>query len=192
MMNKIETMLLELKDTSEFMGDLAYSSLLYNNSEIAEEVIFLEGRMDELGAAIQEQLLNVAKDNPDVVAKFSVILRLQMAAEEIANAAASIADVVLRGLGEHPVIQMSIQESEVTIERATVSDDSILVGKKFGDIRLGSISGMYVIAIKRGNQFIYGPDKFTTINAGDVLIARGPEESADYFMDLATGEAREF
>ena len=192
MMNKIETMLLELKDTSEFMVDLAYSSLLYNNSEIAEEVIFLEGRMDELGAAIQEQLLNVAKDNPDVVAKFSVTLRLQMAAEEIANAAASIADVVLRGLGEHPVIQMSIQESEVTIERATVSDDSILVGKKFGDIRLGSISGMYVIAIKRGNQFIYGPDKFTTINAGDVLIARGPEESADYFMDLATGEAREF
>lgn len=192
MMNKIETMLLELKDTSEFMVDLAYSSLLYNNSEIAEEVIFLEGRMDELGAAIQEQLLNVAKDNPDVVAKFSVILRLQMAAEEIANAAASIADVVLRGLGEHPVIQMSIQESEVTIERATVSDDSILVGKKFGDIRLGSISGMYVIAIKRGNQFVYGPDKFTTINAGDVLIARGPEESADYFMDLATGEAREF
>ena len=192
MMNKIETMLLELKDTSEFMVDLAYSSLLYNNSEIAEEVIFLEGRMDELGAAIQEQLLNVAKDNPDVVAKFSVILRLQMAAEEIANAAASIADVVLRGLGEHPVIQMSIQESEVTIERATVSDDSILVGKKFGDIRLGSISGMYVIAIKRGNQFIYGPAKFTTINAGDVLIARGPEESADYFMDLATGEAREF
>ena len=192
MMNKIETMLLELKDTSEFMVDLAYSSLLYNNSEIAEEVIFLEGRMDELGAAIQEQLLNVAKDNPDVVAKFSVIRRLQMAAEESANAAAASGDVVVRGLGEHPVIQMSIQESEVTIERATVSDDSILVGKKFGDIRLGSISGMYVIAIKRGNQFIYGPDKFTTINAGDVLIARGPEESADYFMDLATGEAREF
>ncbi len=192
MMNKIETMLLELKDTSEFMVDLAYSSLLYNNSEIAEEVIFLEGRMDELGAEIQEQLLNVAKDKPDVVAKFSVILRLQMAAEEIANAAASIADVVLRGLGEHPVIQMSIQESEVTIERATVSERSILVGKTFGEIRLGSISGMYVLAIKRGNQFIYGPNKFTVINAGDVLIARGPEESADYFIDLATGEAREF
>ena len=41
-MNKIESMLLELKDTSEFMIDLAYSSLLYNNVEIAEEVEFLE------------------------------------------------------------------------------------------------------------------------------------------------------
>ncbi len=191
MMNKIEKMLIELKDTSEFMVDLAYSSLLYNNTEIAEEVIFLEGKMDELGAEIQDQLLDVAKDNPDAVAKFSVILRLQMAAEEIANAAASIADVVLRGLGEHPVIQMSIQESEVTIERATVAEDSILVGKTFGDIRLGSISGMYVIAMKRGNQFIYGPNKYTRIEAGDVLIARGPDESADYFMDLANGTSKE-
>ncbi len=191
MMNKIEKMLIELKDTSEFMVDLAYSSLLYNNTEIAEEVIFLEGKMDELGAEIQDQLLDVAKDNPDAVAKFSVILRLQMAAEEIANAAASIADVVLRGLGEHPVIQMSIQESEVTIERAAVAEDSILVGKTFGDIRLGSISGMYVIAMKRGNQFIYGPNKFTKIEAGDVLIARGPDESADYFIDLANGDAKE-
>jgi uncharacterized protein with PhoU and TrkA domain len=191
MMNKIEKMLIELKDTSEFMVDLAYSSLLYNNTEIAEEVIFLEGKMDELGASIQDQLLDVAKDNPDAVAKFSVILRLQMAAEEIANAAASIADVVLRGLGEHPVIQMSIQESEVTIERATVAEDSILAGKTFGDIRLGSISGMYVIAIKRGSQFIYGPNKYTKIEAGDVLIARGPDESADYFMDLANGTSKE-
>ena len=47
-MNKVESMLLELKDTSEFMVDLAYSSLLYNNVEIAEEVIFLEGKMDDL------------------------------------------------------------------------------------------------------------------------------------------------
>ena len=190
-MNNIENMLLELKDTSEFMVDLAYSSLLYNNVEIAEEVIFLEGKMDELCIQIQQYIENVGREHPEEVAKFTFVLRLQMAIEDIANAAASIADVVLRGLGEHPVIQMSIQESEVTIEKATVSDDSILVGKKFGDIRLGSISGMYVIAIKRGNQYIYGPNKFTEIKAGDVLIARGPEESADYFIDIATGAEKE-
>ena len=191
-MSKIEQMLLELKDTSEFMVDLAYSSLLYNNIEIAEEVIFLEGRMDELGAKIHEQIVDLGREKPDEITRISVIIRLQMAAAEIANAAASIADVVLRGLGEHPVIQMSIQESEVTIEKATVSEDSIMVGKTFGEMRLGSISGMYVIAIKRGKEFIYGPNKFTKIEAGDVLIARGPEESADYFIDLATGEEREF
>ena len=186
-MNKVETMLLELKDTSEFMVDLAYSSLLYNNVEIAEEVIFLEGKMDELCIQIQQYIENIGREHPEEVAKFTFVLRLQMAIEDIANAAASIADVVLRGLGEHPVIQMSIQESEATIEMATVSEKSILVGKTLGQLALGSHTGMYIIAIKRGSQYIYGPSRDTVILAGDSLIAKGPEESADFFLDLAEG-----
>ena len=186
-MNKVESMLLELKDTSEFMVDLAYSSLLYNNVEIAEEVIFLEGKMDELCIQIQQYIENVGREHPEEVAKFTFVLRLQMAIEDIANAAASIADVVLRGLGEHPVIQMSIQESEATIEMATVTEESILVGKTLGQLALGSHTGMYIIAIKRGSQYIYGPSKDTVILAGDSLIAKGPEESADFFLDLAEG-----
>ena len=186
-MNKVETMLLELKDTSEFMVDLAYSSLLYNNVEIAEEVIFLEGKMDELSIQIQQYIENIGREHPEEVAKFTFVLRLQMAIEDIANAAASIADVVLRGLGEHPVIQMSIQESEATIEMATVSEESILVGKTLGQLALGSHTGMYIIAIKRGSQYIYGPSRDTVILAGDSLIAKGPEESADFFLDLAEG-----
>ena len=190
-MNKVESMLLELKDTSEFMVDLAYSSLLYNNVEIAEEVIFLEGKMDELCIQIQQYIENIGREHPEEVAKFTFVLRLQMAIEDIANAAASIADVVLRGLGEHPVIQMSIQESEATIEMATVSEESILVGKTLGQLALGSHTGMYIIAIKRGSQYIYGPSRETVIEAGDVLIAKGPEESADFFLDLAEGKETE-
>ncbi len=191
MMNEVERMLLDLKDTSELMVDLAYSSLLYNNTEIAEEVISLESSMDEISAQIQDKIVNLGKENPDLIAKFSVILRLQMAAENIANSAASIADVVLRGLGNHPVIQMSIQESEVTIEKATISEDSVLAGKMIGDTRLGTILGMYIIVIKRGNQYIYGPDKYTRMEIGDVLIAKGPDESADEFIDIVTGKQKE-
>jgi uncharacterized protein with PhoU and TrkA domain len=47
---------------------------------------------------------------------------------------------------------------------------------------------MYIIAIKRGAQYIYGPGKNDTILAGDVLIAKGPEESADFFIDVANGD----
>ena len=53
-MNRLEQMLLELKDTSEFMVDLAYSSLLYNNMEIAEEVMFMSETMDKLSSDIQD------------------------------------------------------------------------------------------------------------------------------------------
>ena len=133
-MNRIESMLLELKDTSEYMIDLAYSSLLYNNTDLAEEVEFLERKMDDLSDDIQEAIVNLGKQQPEEIARFSVILRLQMAIEDIANAAASIADVVLRGLGNHPVIQMSIQESEVTIERTVIQPGSVLSDRSLAGI----------------------------------------------------------
>jgi uncharacterized protein with PhoU and TrkA domain len=69
-------MLLELKDTSEFMIDLAYSSLIYNNKEIAEEVEELERKMDVLSEDIQEAIVNLGKQQPEEIAKMSVIIRM--------------------------------------------------------------------------------------------------------------------
>ncbi|HPT73764.1 MAG TPA: PhoU domain-containing protein, partial [Methanomassiliicoccaceae archaeon] len=67
----LEDMLLEIKDTSELMVDLAYSSLLYDNQEIAEEVIQLHGRMEELGDEIEELAIKRAiedRDSPKALA----------------------------------------------------------------------------------------------------------------------------
>lgn len=186
-MNKIETMLLDLKDTSELMIDLAYSSLLFNSNEIAEEVVSLEERMDELSAEIQDEIVNHGKESKEDLAKLTIILRLQMAIEDIANAAASIADVVVRGLADHPVLQMSIQESDVTINLAVVSEGSQMNGRTLGEVKLSSNSGMFVLAIKRGKQYIYGPGKSDRIQAEDVLIVRGPEDGVEWFKAFADG-----
>ncbi len=45
---EIVSRFVELKDTSELMIDLAYSSLMLNSKELAEEVEQLEERMDQL------------------------------------------------------------------------------------------------------------------------------------------------
>ena len=50
--------LAELKDTSELMIDLAYSSLLLNNRYLAEEVQALEERMDELHTKFEQRVLS--------------------------------------------------------------------------------------------------------------------------------------
>jgi uncharacterized protein with PhoU and TrkA domain len=186
-MNRLEEMLLELKDTSEFMVDLAYSSLLYDNSEIAEEVIFLAGTMEELSLKVQETVVEIGMNKPEEIARIVVIIRLQTSIMSIAEAAKSIADVVLRGLGKHPVIAMSIKESETTICLAKVAEDSILSGKTFEELRLSSQCGMFVIAIKRDKEYIFGPGKHTKIEAGDILIAKGPEEGVAAFRDFADG-----
>ena len=86
---------------------------------------------------------------------------------------------------------MSIQESDVTIEKVVIAPDSILKDRSLGDIRLGSHCGMYVIAIKRDGMFIYNPGRDEILREGDMLIANGPDDAADFFIGLADGTERE-
>lgn len=192
MKTRLDDMLLDLKDTSEMMVDLAYSSLLYDNVEIAEEVVSLVDRMEELDRRIQDELVQMGQVDPEQLSKALVTTRLQSSIMDIAYAAESIADIVIRGLAEHPVLAMSIRDSDTTLCLAKVSDDSIIADRTFGDVRLAAESGMFVIALRRDSDYIFGPDKNTRVAPGDILIARGPEDAVSWFKDLADGTAREF
>lgn len=187
MMSKIASMLTELKDTSEMMIDLAYSSLLYDNEEIAEEVISLSRSMEGLSDRIEDTISEASKTMPDIMSRAVVSIRLMDSIMDLAHAAKSIADVVLRGLAENPVLAMSIRDSDTTMCLAKIADDSVLAGKTLGELSLSTNSGMFVIAIRRDDDYIFGPGAETGLEAGDILIARGPEEGVADFKDLADG-----
>lgn len=186
MMGQLEEMLLEIKDTSELMVDLAYSSLLYNSKEIAEEVYQLHQRMAELGEEIEELAIKRAIEDKDIP-KSLTTLRMAKSVQQISNAALRIADVVRREVTPHPVIQLSLRESDVIITTAVVQENSDLAGSTLGAVKLATNSGMYVIAIRRGRRYIYGPDRNTSIVAGDILFVRGPEDGEEFLRDLASG-----
>jgi len=186
-MGVIEDMLLEIKDTSELMVDLAYSSLLYNNREIAEEVHQLDSRMRELEGEVQEMAVQRAAEDKEIK-KALLIIRMAQSVGEISNAALKIADVVRRDVPPHPVIQLALRETDVIITAVAVAEGSDLDGATLGSVKLASNSGMYVIAIRRGRRYIYGPDRSTPIVAGDTLYARGPEDGEQYLKDLASGK----
>jgi uncharacterized protein with PhoU and TrkA domain len=50
---------------------------------------------------------------------------------------------------------------------------------------------MFVIAIKREGKFIYNPGRDEVLRAGDLLIAKGPDDAADFFIGLADGSETE-
>lgn len=187
-MERLEEMLLELKDTSELMIDLAYSSLIYKNRDIAEEVMFLENHVNDLTNDFQAEAMRRGFEEGDMT-KALLLVRLAKSVEEISDGAMQIADVILRDVEPHPVIYLSVMESEVIITTATVSEDSDLVGRDLGEIKLPSKCGMWVIAIKRGGRFQYGPEKRTVVQSGDVLVARGPEDGEEVLMELALGQS---
>jgi uncharacterized protein with PhoU and TrkA domain len=187
-MKNVMELFLEMKDTSELMVDLAYSSLLYDNEEIASEVEHLNGQIDEMSSHLQRiAITEVSQRSSDATI---MILKLCTYINSIADAAMSIADVVLRDIEPHPVIKQSIKESDVAIYRMEVKPRSILRGKRIGDLRLATETGMWVFAIKRNVRWIYGPEENDAIEKGDIIFARGPEVGMKKLKALANGKLR--
>lgn len=182
---EIVSKLVSLKDTSELMIDLAYSSLLLNSRELAEEVQALEERMDNLHTEFELLVLS-SGFKPEESKDFLGLIRLGVVTEEIADAATEIADVVLRGLEPHPVLRLVIEEAEETVTRVRVSDASPLVGKTLREAQIQEETGMWVLVIRRGKEWLR-PRPETMIKAGDILIASGYAEGEEDFEELASG-----
>jgi uncharacterized protein with PhoU and TrkA domain len=182
---KIVDKLVFLKDTSELMIDLAYSSLLLNSRALAEEVEALENHMDNLHTDFELLVLS-SGFKPEESKDFLGLIRLGVVTEEIADAAMEIADVVLRGLEPHPILKLVIEEAEETVTRVTVSETSPLVGKKIREAQIQEDTGMWVLVIRRGTWWLR-PRPDTVIKAGDVLIAAGYAEGEADFEALASG-----
>ncbi len=185
--DKIANDLALLKDTSEIMIDLAYSSLLFHSRELAEEVSLLEDRVDRMHTEF-ELLVMASGFTPEDSKNFLGLIRFGIAIERIADAARQIADVVLRGLEPHPVLRLVIEDAEETVTRIRVADSSPLVGKTLRDARLPAETGMWLLVIRRGGEWIR-PKSDTVIQANDVLVASGYAEGEEDFVKLASGRA---
>ena len=181
---EIVSRFVELKDTSELMIDLAYSSLMLNSKDLAEEVERLEERMDQLHTDFE--LLALTSDfKKEEASGFLGLIRLGVATEKIADAAADMAEVVLRGIEPHPILKLTIKEAEETVAQACVTADSPLVGKTLKEARVHEETGMWVLVIKRNDNCVR-PRGDSKIAAGDVLIASGYAEGADDLRRLAS------
>jgi len=183
---KICNDLVELKDTSETMMDLAYSALLLNSRALAEEVLMLEDMVDSLHTEFELLVLSKRGEAEEARGLLGLI-RMGVVTERIADAAAEIAEVVLRGAGPHPVLRMVIEDAEETVERAVVSEGSPIVGKTLKEARIAEETGMWVLVIRSGNRWMR-PKPSTTIQAGDVIIASGYADGEEDFLKFVGGK----
>ena len=187
-MVKVMELFLELKDTSELMVDLAYTSLLYNDRELAAEVMSLGEGIDDMSSQLRrsavEQLSSKSSDAT------LMVLRMCSYANSIADAALSIVDVVLRDIEPHPILKQSIKESDASIFKVEISGKSVLREKRIMDIRLATETGMWIIAIKRRSGWIIGPGRDEKLVKGDILFTRGPDEGMRKLRGLASGKLK--
>lgn len=181
----VKDIVVEMKDTSELMVDLAYSAVLYRNHEIAKEVLDLEQHMNVLRYHAHMALMLAAR-GPQDAEQLTGIFQIVSAAEKIANAADDIASVLTRDVGLPEQLRSALPEAKEMVVRAEVDPESEMEGRTLEDINLETETGVHVVAIKRDVDWIFGPGRDEQVLRGDVLFGEGPEVGVARFYEMAT------
>ena len=178
--------LVQMKDISEIMIDLAYSAAVMDNKALAEEVVQLEKRMDDLVYVLNMNLMLSARDSKDAEA-LAGVQRVGALTNVISDAAGDIAALVLRGIKIHPVVREVFERTEENLEHANIVEGSIIEGKSVDELHLARKIGADIIAIKRGEHWLINPGK-EILMPEDVVLARGTQEGLGVLIKAARGE----
>ena len=182
----VRELLLEMKNLSELMIDLAYSAALFNDKDLAEDVIELEARVDTLAYLLDMEIMVAARDAKDAEALIGVSI-VAAATDKISDAAADIAAIVTQDIGVHPIVSTIFEKVEKPLTKATVKEGSVIAGKQIGKLDFASRMGVDIIAIRRNKDWIIDPKDSERIFRGDVLITRGAPQGVKDFKELAEG-----
>jgi uncharacterized protein with PhoU and TrkA domain len=185
----VSDLLVEMKNLSELMIDLAYSAALFNDKELAEDVLELESRIDTLAYLLDMEIMIAARDAKDAETLIGVST-VASAADKISDAAADIAAIVTRNIGIHPIIGEIFEKVEERLMKATVKEDSVIAGKRIDELDLAARMGVDIIAIRRNKDWILDPEETAQVLLGDILITRGAPMGIKEFKDLAEGRLK--
>lgn len=183
----VKELLTEMKDISELIIDLAYSAVLFNNKEIAEEVRYLDVRMDKLNYDIRMTAMMAVRTKEDAE-ELAGILQVAEAAESISNAAGDIVDLLSQKQG--PILPKILKQADEQIFRVNIATESKACEQTIGALKVESETGMRIIAIRRGDCWIYNPPAEATLKADDWLIVRGTDEGYSELSQFLQGKLK--
>lgn len=186
----VKDVLVEMKDTAELLIDLSYSAVLHRNEELATEVLRLERRMDYLELRANMSLLMAAR-NPSDAERLAPVLNIVSATDQISDAAGDIAKILLEEIGLPEAMRAALPEAVETLLRGVAAADSAYVDRTLGDIDLESETGVRVIALRRGDDWLLNPGPDTAIRADDAALLRGPDTEIGAVYEELTGDAYE-
>ena len=182
----VRELLLEMKNLSELMIDLAYSAALFNDKDLAEDILELEARVDTLAYLLDMEIMIAARDATDAEALIGVST-VAAATDKLSDAAADIAGIVTKNIGVHPIVSKIFEKTEKQLTRATVKGSSAIAGKRIGMLDLAARMGVDILAIRRNKDWIIDPEDSVRLAVGDVLITRGAPQGVRHFRDIAEG-----
>jgi uncharacterized protein with PhoU and TrkA domain len=184
----VKELLVELKDASELMVDLAYAAVFFEEEKLAREVGRLEERMNEHLRRLRIMAMLAAR-SPEDAEGMAGVLWIADNIQAIGDAASDIARVVAARLGIPDALRPDLRHAEEITARVKVREDAPMTGRALADLSLATETGMWVIAIRSGIDWEFDPGADDMVTAGDVLLVRGPEEGINLVRELAGAPA---
>jgi uncharacterized protein with PhoU and TrkA domain len=186
----VKDLLVGAKDAAELMVDLAYAAIFFGDEALAREVLRLEERVDELLVDLRAVCM-IAARTPDDADQLAGVLSMAVSIEGIADAAEDIARIVLKDLGVPKELRDDLRHATEVTARVKIREDNQLESATLRDLELPARTGMWVIAIRRDVDWVYGPGPEETLREGDVLFLQGPPDGVNAVRELAGGTPRQ-
>jgi uncharacterized protein with PhoU and TrkA domain len=183
----VRELLVEMKNLSELMIDLAYSAALFNDKELAEDVLALESHVDTLAYQLDMEIMVASRGDPKDAEALIGVSTVAAATDKISDAAADIAAIITRNIGVHPIVGAIFEKVEERLMKVTVKEGSVITGKHIGELDLAARMGVDIIAIRRNKDWIINPEGTERVFRGDILITRGAPAGIKKFKDVAEG-----
>jgi uncharacterized protein with PhoU and TrkA domain len=179
----VKELLVEAKDASELMVDLAYAAVFFNEDDLAEEVEDLDERMDVNIRRLREVAMLAAR-SPEDAEQMAGVLHIAAAIEKIGEAASDIARVVQARLGIPDELRPDLRHADEMTGRVKVREGAEAVGQSLRDLMLPSEIGVWLLAVRRGADWEFDPGPETVVSEGDVLVFQGPEEATNLLRHI--------
>ena len=184
----VKELIEEVKDLSELMLSLAYSSVFFESKDIAKEVMILYNDLENKEEQLYLHLFAASRGKPSE--RLISVIDIAESSKMVGNAAKNLSEGVLQGRKMHPIIKDAIRESDESIVKCVVTDKSIMKNKNLADLKIRTDVGIQIIAIKRESRWIFNPKKDTEIFKNDLLIGTGPRTGCKKLDKLAKGEVK--
>ena len=179
-------LLLNIKDISELMVDLAYSALFTHSRELAKELVSIEETIDRL--THEFKVVTMKSEELNDMEKIGMI-EIADACEAMGDAAMDMTFGLRKGLEPHPLIDEVLENTDERI--ALIKVNERMMNRNIRELGLDKY-GIEILAMKRGGEWlVVPPSTGLTLDKDDILLLRYYSEAEDQVSRIASEEERE-
>ncbi|MBI5398336.1 hypothetical protein HZB03_02630 [Candidatus Woesearchaeota archaeon] len=182
----IKENILQMKNVSELMLDLAYSAILLGDERITREVESLFEKIKLL----EEETVRYVFRIKEADEKRILLLDMIDHVKDISIAARHIALLAKRGKDFPSVIKDVLKDSDERVVAERVNPASTLGNTTVGTLKLRTHVGIRVIAVQRRDMWYFGISREFSLAPGDIIVAVCSAHAEVILRELAAGKRK--